>query len=61
MKFSALMSQAIARLQREGRVSYQALKRKFELDKDLLEDLEDLKEELLFFSMTRSPDDSMNK
>src|SRR6185436_6935414 len=45
MKFSEVVTQSLTWLQREGRVSYRALKREFELDDDLLEDL---KEELLF-------------
>ena len=45
MKFSEVVAQSLTWLQREGRVSYRALKREFELDDDLLEDL---KEELLF-------------
>src|SRR5215813_14157183 len=45
MKYSEVAVQALAWLQREGRLSYRALKREFELADDLLEDL---KEELLF-------------
>ncbi len=44
MKFSEVVTQAIAWLQREGRVSYRALKREFDLEDDFLEDL---KEELI--------------
>src|ERR1041385_8715477 len=44
MKFSTLVDQASALLQRTGRVSYRALKRDLELDEDTLEDL---KEELI--------------
>lgn len=44
MKFSEVVMQTIAWLQREGRVSYRALKREFELDEDFLVDL---KEELI--------------
>jgi hypothetical protein len=33
------VTQALAWLQREGRVSYRALKREFELDDEFLEDL----------------------
>jgi class 3 adenylate cyclase/predicted ATPase len=44
MKFSEMMTQAAAWLQREGRVSYRALKREFTLEDDALEDL---KEELI--------------
>lgn len=45
MKFSEVAAQALTWLQREGRVSYRALKREFALDDGLLEDL---KEELCF-------------
>ena len=45
MKFSAVVEQVLDMLQRQGRVSYRALKREFELDDDLLADL---KEELLY-------------
>ena len=44
MKFSEVVAQAVALLQREGRVSYRALKREFALEDDALEDL---KEELI--------------
>ena len=44
MKFYEVVNQVIALLQREGRVSYRALKREFEVDDDVLEDL---KEELI--------------
>ena len=39
MKFSEVVTQTLAWLQREGRVSYRALKREFELDDDYIEDL----------------------
>src|SRR5262245_5716950 len=39
MKFSALVEQVRAWLEREGRVSYRALKREFDLDDELLEDV----------------------
>jgi class 3 adenylate cyclase/predicted ATPase len=44
MKFSEVVGQTVAWLQREGRVSYRALKREFAVDDDFLEDL---KEELI--------------
>ncbi len=44
MKFSEVVAQTLAWLQREGRVSYRALKREFSLDDEFLEDL---KEELI--------------
>jgi predicted ATPase len=37
--FDDLLTQILALLQRDGRVSYRALKRRFELDEDHLEDL----------------------
>ena len=45
MTFEELLDQAIALLQRRGRVTYRTLKRQFQLDDDILEDL---KEELLY-------------
>src|SRR2546421_25052 len=39
MKFSEVVGQTLAWLQREGRVSYRALKREFDLDDEFLEDL----------------------
>src|SRR5213593_2770409 len=39
MKFADVVTQAIALLQRQGRVSYRALKRQFALDDQYLEDL----------------------
>jgi class 3 adenylate cyclase len=39
MKFSEVVAQTLTWLQREGRVSYRALKREFELDDEFLEDL----------------------
>jgi class 3 adenylate cyclase len=44
MTFDELLTQVLALLQQEGRVSYRALKRRFDLDDD---DLEDLKVELI--------------
>jgi class 3 adenylate cyclase len=45
MTFEALLDRAIALLQRRGRVTYRTLKRQFQLDDDVLEDL---KEELIY-------------
>src|SRR5262245_11581875 len=45
MTFEELLDQAIALLQRRGRVTYRTLKRQFQLDDDVLEDL---KEELIY-------------
>src|SRR6266566_4543182 len=45
MNFEAILDQAIALLQRRGRVTYRTLKRQFQLDDDVLEDL---KEELIY-------------
>src|SRR5262245_54947879 len=39
MKFSEVVGHTIAWLQREGRVSYRALKREFDLDDEYIEDL----------------------
>src|SRR6266704_5705672 len=39
MTFDEILAQVLALLQREGRVSYRALKRRFALDDDYLEDL----------------------
>src|SRR5205809_4882424 len=39
MTFDEILAQVVALLQREGRVSYRALKRRFTLDDDYLEDL----------------------
>ena len=54
MKFSALVKEAREWLQREGRVSYRALRREFELDDDALEEL---KEELLYAHAQSVEDD----
>ena len=45
MTFEEILDQAIAMLQRRGRMTYRALKRQFNLDDAFLEDL---KEELLY-------------
>jgi hypothetical protein len=45
MTFDDVLTQALALLKRQGRVSYSALKRRFDLDDDYLKDLKD---ELLF-------------
>jgi len=39
MKFSEVVTPTLTWLQREGRVSYRALKREFDLDDDYIEDL----------------------
>ena len=39
MTFAEVLTQVLDLLQREGRVSYRALKRRFDLDDDYLEDL----------------------
>src|SRR5262245_1113092 len=39
MNFEEILDQAIAMLQRRGRVTYRTLKRQFQLDDDALEDL----------------------
>jgi hypothetical protein len=45
MTFDDILDQIIALLKRQGRVSYSALKRRFDLDDDYLNDLKD---EILF-------------
>jgi hypothetical protein len=40
MTFDEILAQALDLLQRQGRVSYRALKRRFALDDDYLEDLQ---------------------
>ena len=45
MTFEEILDQAMAMLQRRGRVTYGALKRQFQLDEDALNDL---KTELLY-------------
>src|SRR3989441_2766411 len=39
MTFDEILTQVLALLRRDGRVSYRALKRRFDLDEDYLEDL----------------------
>jgi hypothetical protein len=41
MTFDEVLAQVLALLQREKRVSYRALKRRFDLDDEYLEDLKD--------------------
>jgi TOMM system kinase/cyclase fusion protein len=41
MDYEAILSQVVALLQREGRIAYRVLKRRLQLDDDLLEDLKD--------------------
>src|SRR5436190_12521992 len=41
MTFDEVLAQVLELLQREGRVSYRALKRRFDLDEEYLEDLKD--------------------
>jgi hypothetical protein len=41
MTFDDILAQVLAWLQREKRVSYRALKRRFDLDDEYLEDLKD--------------------
>src|SRR4029453_7284286 len=55
MTFEEILDQALAMLQRRGRVTYSALKRQFNLDDAFLEDL---KEELLYGQrLVREEDD----
>ena len=44
MKFSEVVEQVLVMLQRQGRISYRALKREFDLDNEYIEDL---KEEII--------------
>ena len=41
MTFEEMLDQAIAMLQRRGRLTYAALKRQFQLDDAMLDDLKD--------------------
>ena len=41
MTFEDVLNEAVAMLQRQGRVSYRALKRQFALEDDYLEDLKE--------------------
>ena len=50
MRFFGIVTLAIALLQREGRMTYRALKRGFELDDA---SLEDLRRELIFRRLAR--------
>ena len=43
MDFYEVVGQVLALLQRQGRVSYRALKRQFGIDDDFIEDLKDAK------------------
>jgi hypothetical protein len=55
MTFEELLDQALAMLQRRGRVTYRALKRQFNLDEALLENL---KEEILYGQKLAVEEDS---
>jgi hypothetical protein len=54
MTFDDVLAQVVALLQRQGRVSYRALKRRFALDDDYLEDL---KEERSYAQRVASDED----
>src|SRR5262249_37399576 len=54
MTFDDILAQVVQLLQRQGRVSYRALKRRFALDDDYLEDL---KEELIYAQRVASDED----
>src|SRR5689334_19313037 len=55
MTFDEVLTQVFALLQREKRVSYRALKRRFDVDDDYLEDLKD---ELIYAKkLARDEDD----
>src|SRR5215510_10314509 len=55
MTFEELLDQSIDLLQRRGRVTYRTLKRQFQLDDDVLEDL---KEELIYGQRLAMDEDS---
>src|SRR5215471_20776384 len=55
MTFEDLLDQAIDLLQRRGRLTYRTLKRQFQLDDDVLEDL---KEELIYGQRLAVDEDS---
>src|ERR671938_316436 len=55
MTFEELLDQAIDLLQRRGRVTYRTLKRQFQLEDDVLEDL---KEELIYGQRLAMDEDS---
>jgi hypothetical protein len=50
MTFDDILAQVLELLQRQGRVSYRALKRRFDIDDDYIEDL---KEEILYVHPVR--------
>ena len=54
MTFDDILAQVLDLLQREGRVSYRALKRRFDLDDN---DLEDLKDEIIAAKQLASDED----
>ena len=41
MEYESILSQVVALLQRDGHIAYRVLKRRLQLDDDLLEDLRD--------------------
>jgi hypothetical protein len=41
MEYEVILSQVVALLEREGRIAYRVLKRRLQLDDELLEDLKD--------------------
>ncbi len=55
MTFDEILEQVIALLKRQGRVSYRALKRRFEIDDEYIEDL---KEELIHALHVAADEDS---
>jgi hypothetical protein len=58
MTFEEWLDQAIALLQRRGRVPYRGLKRQFDLDDDILEDL---REERISIVTPTLADDAMSR
>jgi hypothetical protein len=54
MEYDAILTQVLALLQQEQRLSYRVLKRRFQLDDDLLEDLE---EDLIYAKQLATDED----
>ena len=54
MEYDAILAQVLALLQQEQRLSYRVLKRRFQLDEDLLEDL---KEDLIYAKKLAADED----
>jgi hypothetical protein len=57
MTFDDVLEQVITLLQRQGRVSYRALKRRFAIDDDYIEDL---KEEIIHAQRLATDEDAIS-